>query len=246
MFGLVLECLSTKSVKSWVCGMNERLKNRRRLKTLQAAAAARICHFYKVLAVKWFEGKMFVFLYNLSVLYICVWRGRGGVARLIYAQYAHLYYYGLWMRSTRINLIESSMCHKNPETEMEEKKKENEREGGRELDWNSSQAKWQLPRPRQVAGQAPSSRRGTNNNNNNNRTLWKVGGNQLTRLIGWLRDWLTDTAETRCNLALSLSTFNSLHNLHIYLVYYIRQKTLLRKESIGAKEANKNKKYKTC
>lgn len=171
--------------------MNERLKNRRRLKTLQAAAAAaaRICHFYKVLAVKWFEGKWFVFLYNLSVLYI--YEGDGGVARLIYAQYAHLYYYGLWMRSTRINLIESSMCHKNPETEMEkEKEKENEREGGRELDWNSSQAKWQLPRPRQVAGQAPSSRRGTNNNNNNS-TLWKVGGNQLTRLIGGLRDWQT-------------------------------------------------------
>lgn len=118
------------------------------------------------------------------------WAGGGGVASLIYAQYAHLYYYGLWMRSTRINLIESSMCHKNPETEMEEKEKDNEREVGRELDWNSSQAKWQLPRPRQVAGQAPSSRRGTNNNSNNS-TLWKVGGNQLTRLIGWLRDWQT-------------------------------------------------------
>lgn len=117
-------------------------------------------------------------------------KGEGGVAKLIYAQYAHLYYYGLWMRSTRINLIESSMCHKNPETEMEKEKKENGEEGGRELDWNSSQAKWQLPRPRQVAGQAPSSRRGTNNNNNNS-TLWKVGGNQLTRLIGGLRDWQT-------------------------------------------------------
>lgn len=120
------------------------------------------------------------------VIHLWAGQGEGGVARLIYAQYAHLYYYGLWMRSTRINLIESSMCHKNPETEKE---KENGEEGGRELDWNSSQAKWQLPRPRQVAGQAPSSRRGTNNNNNS--TLWKVGGNQLTRLISRLRDWQT-------------------------------------------------------
>lgn len=77
--------------------------------------------------------KCLFFFYNLSVLYIYD-RGGGGVARLIYAQYAHLYYYGLWMRSTRINLIESSMCHKNPETERET---EQEREGR----WTETAAK---------------------------------------------------------------------------------------------------------
>lgn len=114
-------------------------------------------------------------------------KGEGGVAKLIYAQYAHLYYYGLWMRSNRINLIESSMCHKNPETEMKkEKEKENEREGGR---WTETAAKpsgnchalakWQA-KPRLV-DVAPTTT-----------TTALCGKWVAISWLDWLADWETD------------------------------------------------------
>lgn len=149
------------------------------LKLKMLRAATRICHFNKTLLLLRWGKEMFVFP-SRRVIYICFCFFLGGGACLIYAQHAHLYYYGLWIRSARINLIESSMYHK--------KHRDRNRENEREREQQPSQVAIATPSP-SGSCQAPSSQRGGTRSPTQ---FVESGWRQSADSIDWLTEWRTD------------------------------------------------------